>query len=30
MKNKVKLRMCGLLFKYDVRLSVNCISPNPI
>ena len=22
MKNKVKLRMCGLLFEYDVRLSV--------
>lgn len=22
MKNKVKLRMCGLLFEYDVRLPV--------
>lgn len=22
MKSKVKLRMCGLLFEYDVRLSV--------
>ncbi|WP_302196597.1 hypothetical protein [uncultured Ruminococcus sp.] len=22
MKNKEKLRMCGLLFEYDVRLSV--------